>query len=97
MSYTHLSPEERYYIEISLKNEIGLAEIAASLDRSQSTISREISRNTGRRGYRHKQAGRLARARHKRKPKSLKLTNEIKLIIGSYMYRNGVPNRFVDG
>ena len=31
MSYTHLSPEERYYIEISLKNEIGLAEIAASL------------------------------------------------------------------
>ena len=48
MSYTHLSPEERYYIEISLKNEIGLAEIAASLERPQSTISREISRNTGR-------------------------------------------------
>jgi len=46
MSYTHLSPEERYYIEISLKNEIGLAEIAASLERPQSTISREISRNT---------------------------------------------------
>ncbi len=53
MSYTHLSPEERYYIEISLKNEIGLAEIAASLERPQSTISREINRNTGRRGYRH--------------------------------------------
>ena len=48
MSYTHLSPEESYYIEISFKNEIGLAEIAASLERTQSTISREIRRNTGR-------------------------------------------------
>jgi IS30 family transposase len=93
MSYTHLSPEERYYIEISPKNEIGLAEIAASLERPQSTISREISRNTGRRGYRHKQAGRLARARHKRKPKSLKLTNEIKLIIGSYMVQEWSPEQ----
>lgn len=93
MSYTHLNPEERYYIEISLKNEIGLAEIAASLERPQSTISREISRNTGRRGYRHKQADRLARERHKTKPKSLKLTNEIKLIIGSYIVQEWSPEQ----
>ena len=93
MSYTHLSPEERYYIEISLKNEIGLAEIAASLERPQSTISREISRNTGRRGYRHKQADRLARERHKEKPKSLKLTNEIKLIIDRYIVQEWSPEQ----
>jgi IS30 family transposase len=56
MSYKHLSLEESHYIELSLKNEMTLTEIARMLDRSQSTISREIARNTGRRGYRHRQA-----------------------------------------
>lgn len=55
MSYTHLSIEERHYIELSLKNEMALTEIARALGRSQSTISREVARNTGHQGYRHKQ------------------------------------------
>jgi IS30 family transposase len=33
---------------------------AKSMGRNKSTISRELSRNTGKRGYRHKQANRLA-------------------------------------
>ncbi|TXL10100.1 hypothetical protein BMR05_16590 [Methylococcaceae bacterium HT4] len=47
MSYTHLCPEERYYIEIELKKGTSQNKIAEALERSQSNISREIKRNTG--------------------------------------------------
>nr|WP_221895562.1 helix-turn-helix domain-containing protein [Bathymodiolus japonicus methanotrophic gill symbiont] len=71
MSYTHLCPEERYYIEIELKKGTSQNKIAEALEQSQSNISREIKRNTGQRGYRHKQAEDFAQERHKNKPKRL--------------------------
>ncbi len=46
--------------------------------RNKSTISRELSRNTGKRGYRHKQANRLADERHQKKNKAIKLTDCVK-------------------
>lgn len=72
MSYKHLSLEERYYIELSIKNENTLTEIANDLGRSQSSISREIRRNRGLRGYRHNQADRIANERHTIKHKAAK-------------------------
>jgi IS30 family transposase len=48
------------------------------MGRSKLTISRELSRNTGNRGYRHKQANNLACERHQQKNKHIKLTAEIK-------------------
>nr|WP_221894074.1 IS30 family transposase [Bathymodiolus japonicus methanotrophic gill symbiont] len=81
MSYTHLCPEERYYIEIELKKGTSQNKIAEALEQSQSNISREIKRNTGQRGYRHKQAEDFAQERHKNKPKEVKLTDEIKGIV----------------
>ncbi len=63
MSYTHLSLEERYYIELERKKGISMTKIAAALERSQSTLSRELSRNKGERGYRHQQANAFAVAR----------------------------------
>ncbi|MEE9494599.1 MAG: IS30 family transposase, partial [Gammaproteobacteria bacterium] len=81
MSYKHLSLEERHYIELSMKNEMAQTEIATTLGRSQSTIYREVSRNKGLKGYRHKQADRLAKQRHETKPKAIKLTDEIKELI----------------
>lgn len=56
MSYTQLTQEERYQISALLKAELNQTEIAMILERHKSTISREISRNTGLRGYRPKQA-----------------------------------------
>jgi len=38
-----------------------MSEIAIKLNKSQSTISREIIRNTGGRGYRYKQAQKISR------------------------------------
>ena len=77
MKHKHLTLQDRYYIEISIKNGGSQTTIAKALNRSQGTISKEIKRNTGKRGYRHKQADRLAIQRHQDKPKSIKLTNEI--------------------
>jgi IS30 family transposase len=65
MSYKHLSPEERYYLEIEKKSSKSSNTIASALGRSQTTISRELKRNTGKRGYRHQQATRLAQERHR--------------------------------
>ena len=93
MSYKHLSLEERHYIELSLKNEMALTEIARTLGRSQSTISREISRNTGHRGYRHKQAERLAIERHEMKPKAIKLTDEVKMLIDKHIKLDWSPEQ----
>jgi len=93
MTYKHLSPEERYYIEVSLKNEASHEEIAAALERSQASISREIKRNTGLRGYRHKQAQRMTDERHQSKEKAVKLTDEIKLIIDNLIERDWSPEQ----
>ena len=81
MRYQHLSLAERYYIEIERKKEVSINQIAKAIGRSQSTISREICRNTGQRGYRHQQADRFARERHSDKPKAIKFISEIKYLI----------------
>lgn len=55
--------------------------IAINVSTSTSTISREIKRNTGLRGYRPKQAHEKAQERHKVKSKRIRLSEEIKLLI----------------
>jgi hypothetical protein len=68
MTYHHLNREERYQISALLKAGLTPSEISLNLGRHKSTISREINRNSGLRGYRPKQACRLAedRALHSR-------------------------------
>lgn len=61
--YTHLTLEQRYQISALLKSNISISEIARQLGYHKSTISREIKRNTGKRGYRPKQANTLAKTR----------------------------------
>ena len=63
MSYTQLTHEERYQISVLLKAGLNQTEIAMILERHKSTINREITRNSGLRGYRPKQAQRLAEER----------------------------------
>lgn len=56
MSYTHLTREERYQIYALKQAGHKQSEIAHVLERNASTISRELARNRGQRGYRPKQA-----------------------------------------
>jgi IS30 family transposase len=60
MSYTQLTHEERYQIYILKKAEYDQTQIAELLGRNKSTISRELRRNRGLRGYRPNQAHNLA-------------------------------------
>jgi len=93
MCYTHLSLEERHYIEFELKKGIKVKEISTSLGRSSSTIYREIDRNTGLRGYRHKQANSFALERHKVKNKDIKMTDELKQEIAQYLESDWSPEQ----
>jgi IS30 family transposase len=61
--YTQLTREERYQIYSLLKAGHRPAEVARLLRRDKSTISRELRRNRGRRGYRPAQAQGLASTR----------------------------------
>jgi IS30 family transposase len=56
MKYKHLSQAERYQIYALMKAGHDQTQIAKLLDRNKSTISRELIRNTGSRGYRPKKA-----------------------------------------
>lgn len=63
MSYTQLTQEERYQIYILKKAGNNQTEIAELLARDKSTISRELRRNLGLKGYRPGQAHNLALGR----------------------------------
>ena len=62
-TYTQLTREERYQIYALKQAGHNQSEIAVMLGRHKSRISRELRRNRGLRGYRPKQAHRLALAR----------------------------------
>lgn len=67
MTYTQLAQEERYQIYALLKAGHTQTEIAMILHRHKSTVSREICRNTGLRGYRPQQAQWLTEERRQAK------------------------------
>lgn len=56
MVYTHLTEEERYQIDELQRQGYSQKNIADELGRSESTLSRELKRNRGERGWRPRQA-----------------------------------------
>ena len=83
--YKQLTQEQRYQIYALRKAGMSMGSIALEIGTVTSTISREISRNTGARGYRPKQAHEKTIERHKVKPKLITLTEEIKMLIGEQL------------
>jgi IS30 family transposase len=79
--YKQLTREQRYQIYALRKEGLSMGSIAINLEVAKSTISREIKRNTGGKGYRAKQAHEKALLRHAQKPKVIRLTKEIKTLI----------------
>ncbi|MCD4752410.1 MAG: helix-turn-helix domain-containing protein [Anaerolineaceae bacterium] len=67
--YRQLTLEQRYQIKAYLKIGCSQTEITQEVGVHKSTISREIQRNRGMRGYRPKQAQRLAEGRRQSKVK----------------------------
>ncbi len=56
MKYRHLTPEQRYTIDVLLQQKMSRKMICETVNISQSTLCRELKRNSGQRGYHHKQA-----------------------------------------
>jgi transposase, IS30 family len=67
MSYTQLTREQRYQIKALLDIGHSQTEVAQQLKFNKSSISREVLRNRGRRGYRPKQAHEMALKRRREK------------------------------
>jgi IS30 family transposase len=70
-NYKQLNQAQRYQIEILKKAEKNQKEIAVLLGVLESTISRELQRNQGKKGYRPKQAQIKVDNRKKTSRKSL--------------------------
>ena len=76
MAYQQLTQEQRYQIHAFLKAAFSQSYIARELGLDKSTISRELKRNRGQRGYRPKQAQQFADARRKAKANATRITAE---------------------
>jgi len=76
-TYQQLTYEQRCQISVLNKSKSSQRQIADLVGVSQSTISREINRNTGERGYRHKQAQTLSDNRRKDLCKVTKMTSKM--------------------
>jgi IS30 family transposase len=92
-NYSQLTQGLRYQIEIlkkAGKNQKGIAEL---VNVSGSTICRELQRNTGKRGYRPKQAQRKAETRRKLAVKPLKMTLAVIDLIQAKLSINWSPEQ----
>lgn len=77
MRYKQITENERYLIKHMLDEKISVYQIAKKLSRDPTTIYREINRNTGKRGYRPKQANLFSQLRKFTKIKAHKLSKEV--------------------
>ena len=59
-AYKQLTYEQRCQIQVLMKTGNSQREVAEMMGIHPSTLSRELRRNSGLRGYRHQQAQRLA-------------------------------------
>lgn len=75
--YKQLTYAQKCQIAVLKKSGFTQQSITKLTKLSQSTISRELSRNTGKRGYRHKQAHERALFRRKSARKPLNMTSEM--------------------
>ena len=79
--YQQLAYDQRCQISALKERGCSQREIAESIGVSQSTVSRELARNTGFRGYRHKQAQNRANKRRKEAAVATKMTLQMITLI----------------
>lgn len=91
--YKQLTYEQRCQIEVLKKRGDSQTSIAEALGVSQSSVSREVKRNKGQRGYRHKQAQRKATARRQGTCKALKMTAEVIALVECQLAKKWSPEQ----
>lgn len=93
MSYHQLTLEQRYQIYAFKKAGFNQSQIAAEIGVSKSTISRELRRNRGGRGYRPKQAHAWAQARRQAKPNATQISPKTWKRIESLILKDFSPEQ----
>jgi IS30 family transposase len=92
-TYQQLTYEQRCQISALKKSGCGQREIAKIIGTSQSTVSRELARNTGDRGYRHKQAQAKTDRRRANAVKPSKMTPRMLAVIESKLRLEWSPEQ----
>jgi len=92
-TYKQLTYEQRCQIYALSKTGMSQNKIAKQLKVSQSTISREFSRNTGKRGYRFKQAQTSTVTRRLAACKAIKMTTALIALIESKLTARWSPEQ----
>lgn len=96
MNYRQLTENERYQIYSLKKAGLTQKQIAVELERDPATISRELKRNRGLKGYRPAQAQRLSDNRRATAAKSIKVTDEVWGWIEQLIRQELSPQQVVD-
>ena len=92
-NYTQLNEENRFEIHGFKKAALSLRKIAQEIGKSPSTISRELKRNEGSRGYRPKQAQEKAIDRRKHAKKFKKMNTELIEKIENMLFQDWSPEQ----
>jgi IS30 family transposase len=92
-TYTRLTEDERYQIYEGVTEKRSHREIATLINKHHSTVSKEVKRNTGLRGYRPRQAQRKAQQRHHLKPRYRKLTPDVQSLIAENIQQEWSPDQ----
>ena len=95
-SYNRLTKQDRIELATLRKAKIPVARIAEHLGRPKQTLYAELSRNTGRRGYRPRQAQQLADARHASRPRHRKTTTQTLRYVSALIRRDFSPEQIAD-
>ena len=93
MTYTHLSQTERYQMYALMKAGQTQTEIAHILGRHKSTISREMARGSGRRGYRPREAQILSDERSQCSRNATHINEQILLQVRSLLSLQWSPEQ----
>jgi transposase, IS30 family len=94
---SHITESQRYTIEVLLKKGLSKTEIAKTIGKHKSSISREIKRNSDARNgaYRSSLANSKAKNRHKVKPKHKRLTRQMEQFVNKYIRQEYSPEQIV--
>jgi IS30 family transposase len=91
--YTQLTQEKRYQIYAFMKANFSKTQIASEIEVHKSTVSREMKRNRGKKGYRPKQAHFMAFERRQKAKKYVRLTPEVIGLIERFLYQDFSPEQ----
>jgi IS30 family transposase len=92
-TYTRLTEDERYQIYEGVTEKRSHREIAILINKHHSTVSNELKRNKGLRGYRPKQAQEKAKLRDQIKPRYKKLTAAVQRLITENIGQEWSPDQ----